>query len=169
MNRLRRILLVALGTVCAGAGNVTGQEQQPDRAGYPPRSIYIEAGGLPAFEGGPFSVNLEQRVLPSTYLRAGVFYGQVDGEMTMKLPILLNFVAPGSLHNLEFGAGVRWDVLGASSDDVRLAATIGYRYQEIPGGSLLRAGLNFDLHSLSGGSGAWKFGPWPSLSIGFGF
>jgi hypothetical protein len=89
--------------------------------------------------------------------------------MTMKVPILLNVVAPGSVHNVELGGGIRWDVFGASSDDVRLAATIGYRFQELPGGSLLRAGLNFDLRSLSGGSTAWKLAPWPSLSIGFGF
>ncbi|NJD11695.1 MAG: hypothetical protein FIB01_15085 [Gemmatimonadetes bacterium] len=89
--------------------------------------------------------------------------------MTTKLPILLSYVTPGATHNLEVGAGVRWDVAGASSDEVSLAATVGYRYLELPGSALLRAGLNFDIHSLSGGSDAWRFGPWPSLSIGFAF
>jgi hypothetical protein len=64
---------MSLAALCAGAGGIAGQEPQVARAGFPPRSVYIEAGGLPAFEGGPFTVNVEQRVLPHTNLRAGVF------------------------------------------------------------------------------------------------
>lgn len=169
MPGMRLTLVVALATICTGSG-AAGQEPAPVRTGIPPRAIYIEAGGLPAFESGPYTLNFEQRLLPRTYLRLGIFYGPIDSEMTTKVPILLEYVTPGAVHNLEVGAGVRWDVSGVSSDEVSLGATIGYRYHELPGNALLRAGLNFDLHSLSGGdSDAWKFGPWPSLSIGFGF
>jgi hypothetical protein len=170
MDRLTRCLLLVLGTAGVGAGQAAGQlpETMPD--GYPNRTVYIEAGGLPAFEGGPFSVNVEQRLIRQAYLRVGAFYGQVDGIMSMKVPVLLNYVTPGRAHNLELGGGVRWDAFGASSDDVSLAATIAYRYHELPGRAVVRAGLNFDLYSLSGGtSDAWTFGPWPSLSVGLGF
>jgi hypothetical protein len=170
MDRSRRCLLVVLGTACLGAGQAAGQLPDLVPEGYPNRSVYIEAGGLPAFEGGPFSVNVEQRLVRQAYLRLGAFYGQVDGVMSLKVPILLNYVTPGRSHNLELGGGVRWDVFGADSDDVSLAATIAYRYHELPGRALVRAGLNFDIRTLTGGaSDAWTFGPWPSLSVGLGF
>jgi len=168
MQWLKRSLLVALGALGVGAGAAIGQQTEPDSATYPAHSVYMEAGGLPAFDGAPFSVNVEQRILPRTYLRVGVFYGPVDTDMRLKLPILLNYVTPGSVHNFDVGAGVRWDAVDVESE-VHLAATIGYRYQELPRGALLRVGLNFDLRNLSGGSDAWTFGPWPSISAGFAF
>jgi hypothetical protein len=169
MSRLRSTLLVTGGLFATCTGLASGQEPLPVHAGRPPHSVYIEAGGLPAFEGGPFTVNIEQRLLPATFLRAGTFLGQVDGVFTIKVPVLLNLVLPNATHNLELGAGIRWDAVGASSDDLRLASTIGYRYQELPGNSLLRAGLSFDLRSLRYEDDAWKFGPWPYLAVGLSF
>lgn len=169
MLRVRRSGLQAFVILFAATSAAAGQEPQPAETHYPAHSIYLEAGGVPAFDYGPYSLNVEQRLLPRTFLRVGAFVGPVDELMTVMLPIMMNFVTPGRQHNLELGAGIRWDVAGATSDEVRLAATIGYRYQELPGSAQVRAGLNFDLHSLNGGSDAWTFGPWPSLSIGFGF
>src|SRR5512147_2444256 len=82
MERSGRIAITALGFVLAGAGAGSAQESPP--ADYPARSIYVEAGGLPAFEGAPYSLSVEQRLIPRTYLRVGVFVGPVDAQMTMK-------------------------------------------------------------------------------------
>jgi hypothetical protein len=164
-----RSCLLAIVTLGTGAIVAHAQEPAPADVKYPPRAIYIEAGGLPAFEAAPYSLNVEQRLLPHSFLRLGAFYGPVNSELTLKLPILLNVVVPQASHNLEVGAGVRWDVFGAESEDVRLGATVGYRYQELPGHSVVRAGLAFELHDLSGDSDAWTFRPWPFLSIGLAF
>lgn len=170
MQPLRRTLLVAFGFACVVPGEATGQELlAPERPSFPPRAVYIEAGGLPAFEGGPFTINIEQRLVRNAYLRAGTFLGQVDGRFTVKVPVLVNLVAPGALHNLELGAGIRWDAVGASSDDIRLASTVGYRFQELSGGALLRAGLSFDLRSVRWKDDTWDFSPWPYLAIGIAF
>jgi hypothetical protein len=166
MRWLKLILLA--GAPGLGAGLVSAQEAAAPVA-QPSHAVYLEAGGLPAFEGGPYSVNVEQRLILGTRLRVGAYYGPLDGQMALKLPILLNYVSRGSQHGFELGGGVRWDVAGADDPDVRLAAIVGYRYQELPGVSLVRAGLSFDLRDLSGGSDAWKLAPWPYVSIGFGF
>jgi len=168
MRWLQILLLAGVAAPGFGASLVGAQEAAiPDTR--PSHAVYLEAGGLPAFEGGPFTVNVEQRLILHTHLRVGAYFAPLDGQMALKLPVLLNYVSQSSQHGFEFGGGVRWDVAGADEQDVRLAAIAGYRYQELPRGSLVRAGLSFDLRDLSGGSDAWKLAPWPYLSIGFGF
>lgn len=149
-------------------------------AGEPPADLsrstaYVEVGGLPAFEGGAYTINYELRVLRRAYARLGVFAGAeetFDGaspqsDRKILVPLMLNVLLTGERHHLEAGAGTRVDIL-PEGWEARAAAAFGYRFQPPGKGLVVRAGLAFDLGEIPSGSD-WTLYPWPSLSLGYSF
>ena len=136
--------------------------QTDGRQELPLHALHVEAGGLPAFEGGYGTANYERRVLGRTYARAGLFVGSVDDQRTVVIPLMLNALFGARRSFLEVGGGL-W--LAADDDfSTRLAATVGYRWQAALRGPLFRLGLAFDL-----GPGGWTLYPWPAASLGWAF
>lgn len=137
--------------------SATGSEPPARATGERSYAAYVEAGGIAAFEGGAWTVNLERRLQAGTFLRVGAFYGVVDEEQTLLLPVLVNLLTTDPPHFFELGGGVLWKAIDVSRG-VRPAFAVGYRYQRRP---LFRIGVVFDPDDTAY--------PWPYAAVGFNF
>lgn len=118
-------------------------------------AIYIELPG----NGGFISANYERFLTQNLSLRVGIGSFLGLGEVTF--PVMVNYCI-GQEYIFEIGGGLI-HVPDGKWEGIVPTATIGYRYQEINGGTVFRIGFTPFINE----SGEIFF--WGGLSLGYAF
>ncbi len=136
--------------------------QKTDSLALPPpqeipiRVFYCELATL-LFEQGSFSINYENKLRDSFWLRIGGGIGWFDYRTSIGITLMPVYLSNGD-HKFEFGAGCSLNHVTKVSESSynkyiekntlvpRLAVSSGYRYQPEKGGIVFRAGLSYNLY-----------------------
>jgi len=129
-------------------GEVSAQSNSTEDIVTAPNSIFVELAG----QGIVLSANYDRMLFDTTphniAIRVGIglwaqiTMGSGSGKSGVTIPVNASYLYGGN-HKFELGLGFTFapDIPYSGLSDLMITALIGYRYQPIDGGFLIRAGV----------------------------